>query len=81
LDGRGLQATGASPPAQAALGEASLTELLDRPRVVGRILAPGQRSTVVLPSIVAEVRAATRAAALLGEQRFEWRDGVDLAAT
>jgi hypothetical protein len=44
-----------------------------------RILAPEQMPPVMLAAIGVEERSAARTPALLGEERLERRDGVDLA--
>ena len=50
-----------------------------RTRVVGRVRASMVRPALRLSTLLPEERAAARAATFLGEERFERRDGVDLA--
>ena len=50
-----------------------------RTRVVGRVRASMVRPALRLSTLLPQERAAARAATFLGEERFERRDGVDLA--
>ena len=57
-----------------------LRHALRRARVVRRVLAPDRLALLAVASLVAQGGAAARTAPLLGEERLERRDRVDLPA-
>src|SRR5206468_23861 len=69
-----------APAARAALLFPTLPGLLRRSGVVGRVLAADVASPVEVAPLGVEEGAATRAASLLGEERLDRCDRVDLAA-
>ena len=70
------------PPADlAAVLDASLLRSGPAARVVRRVLPPVVHPPLVVAPVHVEECAAARAAPLLGEQRVDRSDGVDLAAT
>jgi hypothetical protein len=73
------RAPAATSPACPSFGGTSLGFALGWPRVRRRILASQVHPTFEGSAIVPQVRATTRAPSLLGEQRFERCDRVDLA--